>query len=819
MAIGDYERAEIYLRRAINLEENRLGRDHPNVAVNYSNLARCIQDQGNYDAAIPLFEKSLETFTKYLGDEHPRVAMTMTNLGLSYRYLEEYEKAKEYLYDAIRIKAKIYDQDHPSIGISQSHLALVYQNMGEVDSAISYYDESIRVLKDMYENGHQDLARLYRMRGNVFQKNKQFDEALNSFEKGIEVLSDFKANSHYDLPTVEQCQPSSQLMFNLAEKAMTHYLMNQEETSKKELEMALKTFLLAQEVADKVREVYRTHSAKAGLSDQSYEIYQYGIEVALELYDMTQNEDYLEQAFFFSEKAKSLTLIEAVNELSARDYSGIPTKILEQEARFKIDLAFFEKKLHREKSKGENADSANLANYRDSLFAYHHRLNNLLTSLEQTYPSYYQLKYAVDPPSIKTLQKNWIEKDQAILSFMQTDSILYIFLITKDELKIEKMALDFPLKTWIEELRAGIFSYFTSSDRTEDQFLEFVSIYDEAAFNLYQKLIKPIESDLPERLVIIPEGIIGYIPFEALLTKNPEISGKFKSYPYFLKEHQISYSFSVSLLPGMYKSAKKANPNKELLGFAPEFSGDTMELAINQTTRSYPFAPLRYSQEELDRIHKILGGKVFSGKAATIDNFKELAPQYSLLHIATHAVINDENPDFSFLAFYGGIDDEVTDMLYLRDLYALELNAELAVLSACETGIGKLMQGEGMASLARGFSFAGVKSMVTSLWPVNDAKTADLMALFYDNLKNGMAKDAALQQAKLDYITANDDYLSHPFFWASFVGIGDMTPLETGGDWGDYLLLGLLVLVLAMLFLRMTQTLIFSGKGKPNSGE
>ena len=147
-------------------------------------------------------------------------------------------------------------------------------------------------------------------------------------------------------------------------------------------------------------------------------------------------------------------------------------------------------------------------------------------------------------------------------------------------------------------------------------------------------------------------------------------------------------------------------------------------------------------------------------------------------------MVNDQKPLRSQIAFSLSQDTTEDDFLSLEELFHLRLPAEMVVLSACETGIGKLYRGEGISSLARGFSYAGSRSIITTLWKVNDEATAQIMAQFYQNLDQGISKDESLRLAKLAYLETADNLTAHPFYWSGYVPIGNMMPVEGGeNDW------------------------------------
>ena len=221
---------------------------------------------------------------------------------------------------------------------------------------------------------------------------------------------------------------------------------------------------------------------------------------------------------------------------------------------------------------------------------------------------------------------------------------------------------------------------------------------------------------------------------------------------------------------------------------------------IDLSQNRLALGPLQYNDDEVLVIDALVGADVFVDSLATEDRFTSLAGDYRILHLSTHGKANDKVGDYSFLAFYEQDDSLENEWLYNRELYNLKLNADMVVLSACETGIGELQRGEGIISLARGFSYAGAKSIITTLWSVDDKSTMRLMENFYANLKSGQSKDAALRQAKLDYLKTSRDIGDEPYFWAGFIPVGDMSPVELDGGWRNWWVYGLVSLG-ALIFL------------------
>ena len=269
------------------------------------------------------------------------------------------------------------------------------------------------------------------------------------------------------------------------------------------------------------------------------------------------------------------------------------------------------------------------------------------------------------------------------------------------------------------------------------------------------------------------------MPFESLLTDYPDTTiTSYWGLPYLFKDYVISYAYSLNILKNNLTSKKDINKPK-LLGFsfsAPAGTND--DPAVLRSENELP-----YSSEELDRIKNwIKGAKLFKDEQATEDVFKSEAPAYSILHLALHGVADTTDIFESKLNFKKNEKSFEDGELHAFELYDMNLSkTELAVLSACETGIGHQAEGEGIFSIARGFAYAGCPSIVMSLWRVNDKATAELMDYFYKYLALDMKKDVALQQAKISYMEKTDDFGAHPSNWAAFIALGNNAPIQIPG--------------------------------------
>jgi len=282
--------------------------------------------------------------------------------------------------------------------------------------------------------------------------------------------------------------------------------------------------------------------------------------------------------------------------------------------------------------------------------------------------------------------------------------------------------------------------------------------------------------------------MLNYIPFEVLIEKRPKAhqmkERDYKNLAFILKKYSINYNYSSTLWM-KNKQENQLHNNGKCLGFAPSIQFENQD-------------SLPWTQKELQAIEAIFEGEYYYGPTANKTLFKKRSDKFSIIHLATHGIVNMKNPMRSLLSFATS-DTSNKDLaaLYAYEIYNLSINADLVVLSACETGFGKAVRGEGVLSLARAFLYAGAPSVVTTLWEVNDFTSAALIETFYSNLAIGMSKPIALQQAKLTFLSKTNAFSEHPAYWASFISIGNSAPIKKGTSW--WLIIGSIVLSLSVL--------------------
>ncbi len=287
-------------------------------------------------------------------------------------------------------------------------------------------------------------------------------------------------------------------------------------------------------------------------------------------------------------------------------------------------------------------------------------------------------------------------------------------------------------------------------------------------------------------VVIIPDDLLYYLPFELLVKDNA----------YLIENHTISYASNFYFLNST-NSIESNRTNKKVAFFAPEYSGSVPESQLAVRGEAYS---LFGAEEEVSEIAEFISGTLYLGNSASKTRFKSLESDISILHLAMHSNLNDIDPELSSLMFS---DTEQDYEMYISELYGLSFNADLAVLSACNTGIGGFKDGGNLVSMHHAFTTAGIPATVASLWNAPDLSTKEIMISFYKNLQQGQDKATALQNAKLNYLkNAKDENLQHPFYWAGFVLSGDTSPVHLAGKsiWLQHTsLLGILVLFFVVI--------------------
>ncbi len=778
---GDYDQAIEYFGKAIEIRRTLIGEDDSDIAQSYHNIGAPYESKGEHDKAIGYFRKALEIFLITLGTEHPYVAASYSSLGVSYNSKGDYKKALEYASKSLEIRTKVLGMGHSDTAESYHNIGISYARQKEYDQAIEYFEKGLDIFRKTWGEEHPNVAESYISMGINYGHKNEYEKAVMNFSKALQALK-------YQYPNFSEVSSLEELQRVLQLSSLTHQTQYTITRSISLVHQSLSYAQQALAAIDYQSSTFTTESTKTHWQSTYHPTYAQAIDISLLAADVNQNDTLRRQTFTYAEKSKASQLQAQLKNADALAFSGIPDSLTQQEYQLRVDLSWREKQRQALLDKGKTETDSTVLRLSSILFDLRQQYDTLKTRFEKNYPEYYRLKYDLRTVSLDYVQDSLLQPGQTLLEYFVGDSSIYLFLVQPKNYEVIEIKKDTAFEQWVEDLtRNGIYGYYGKKGVSKGKS---IANYGTSAYQLYETLIAPIKAKLPkdEKLIIIPDGILGYVPFEALLTQKPPRPDAISAYKYLIQDHQISYCYSATLLKEMRNKKHRQEPTQKLLAMAPFFLGnaDTLLSQVDSTefiagiSLRDTLTALPNSGEEVARIHKILKGQALYGKAATLAQFQKLAAQARILHLSTHGEADDRLGDYAYLAFGMPNADGTFEKLYARDLYNLSLNADLVVLSACETGIGKLQRGEGIVSLARAFAYAGAKSIVTTLWKVSDEQSKNLMSSFYKYLSKGKEKDEALRLAKLDFLKANEKRteLLHPFFWASFIGIGDMERIK-----------------------------------------
>lgn len=627
-------------------------------------------------------------------------------------------------------------------------LASVYNNIGYL-----YLHDSQKEANDYFDIGltynpdETMLSLLHRNKAEYYLKNNKKSLALTHIQKSIYALTKIDTLKLENLPKIEILENQDYkflLLSSIIDKAKIWIELSDQGPfeEKESYRNALTTLKLADEIVDIIRLVTSANKSKLYWRETASDIYVNATKVCYEL-------NLPEEAFYFIEKNKALLLLEDLNKKQLMRNSNIPESIVNREATLSAEI------IKRSISESES----------DSLIKAKEAYRRFMDTLDSKYRIFFKVQQPANVITLETLQRN-LESNEAYLEFILNNENGYGLLITKARIEFYTIDNCNLLKQNVQQFRKLISKPILNlSDQNE---------YNSVSNNIYESLFPDQIKDLikDKSLTIVPDYYLQNIPFEALQTNS-------KTYSYLIFEHEISYAYSASLLDNNTQITRVNEQN--LVGFAP--------INFKELTT------LKNSKTELDAIDNLFTSELFIEEEATTSNFTNNLNGYQIIHIASHANSGTAEGVSPWIQFHD-------NRINLQELYQLDHSAELVVLSACETSLGENYKGEGVMSLTRGFFSSGANSVISTLWKINDKSSTNIMKNFYTNLNNGHDKSSALHEAKLSYINANELSGKSPYYWASFILIGntDSIAFGTSHSYIYYIILGCIILIIIVFF-------------------
>jgi CHAT domain-containing protein len=678
--------------------------------------------------------------------------------------------------------------------------AFLYDHLQQKDSVLYYYDKSLENLEKTNPDKLNTKAIIYQAYGEYYLRENDVVLSLSYFQKALGCISvtfvDSGFLSNPELETVSDIGRMYRIL-KLKAQALHKYYLKYNDLDYLKSSLAVSQQCL--QLINRIRYRITSEGSQFSISSSERDAYTYAIQTAYQLYSVTNDPVYLDEAFQINESSKAFVLMSHLRNQKAMEFGNIPENILAKENDLNRKLSFYSEQILQEKNK-RNQDLTKLATWEKMLSEYNLEYDKLMLELEKNFPSYYDLKYRTEYISPSEVQRK-LSRNDALVEYSLADSFLYTFIITKDKSILTRHIVGNNLEKDCNELYRIITTQNFSKNVQETY-----DNYTVLAHKLYTQLIAPFEKDLENKnLIIVADKEISYLPFDALLTEKVTSSGfDYRNLPYMIHKYSVGFTYSATL--HFSHTARKNVANKEVLAFAPTYFNLMMNAmptaGIFRQEDEFNLIMLPGIREEVRKIAKEVKTNVQIDYNATESNFKKMAADYEVLHLAMHTILNDENPMYSRMAFTQRVDSTEDGFLYAYEVYNMQVNAKMVVLSSCSSGFGKLQEGEGMQSLARSFSYAGCPSIVMSLWEVADFSTADLMTDFYKYLAMGYPKHEALRLSKLQFITGADHLRSNPFFWSSFIVLGDTSQIYREHKSMYYLMILPLIIFPALQLLR-----------------
>ena len=798
------------------------------LALLSNNLGKLYMNFFDYKSALKYFEEGIQ----FAGDDKRAQALNLIGLADVYANLSNYSKALKYYREAQKISAEIKELAL-NTDINTGLGALNF-NLDRFSSSSFYYQYALE-LQSKSENTYL-AADIYHKLGLTFFRMDSLSAAEKYFKRSIELSSSSKneyaaALSYADLADLYLSKKDfgNATIFltkakSIARKNQWDHLIAEEEILEgnineagKRFDPAKKNFQNALTIGQKLHDVNLQILANYslgklfhdnGFMEAAESFYKSGIsliedvsrplfedsEVQIsffnakrELYDsyaqlLLQQKKY-EQAFLIIDKSRSRNTMQNLLNLKL---STITNDVESTEKLYELDWM-----INSEIYSPKETDSLK------SIFS------SLKNEMTEKYPA---LKRIIDPQynnQVSDFQKFLSEKEN-FLSIYLTKNGSYLFLITKNKFQTFELAAN---DKEVMNLVSKVSPYFDQESNTRYFFNKDLFAFNSiSAYELYTKILKPVLEIIPknEKLIISPSKELLAFPFEFLVTnyKPNESSYNYSDKNFLITDYAISYAPSAALYAEEVQN-KLTNNDKVLIVGDPAIDSQSEEFAERRglleesisSPRSFTLLPLKYSGEEVNMIGEIIkADNVFLNKEATETNFKENAELSKIIHLSTHSLLYKKQPLIFFSNFYDPGND---GFLEASEIVQLKLNSDLVVLSSCSSGLGKLDESEGILGMTKAFFDAGTKSIIVSLWEVNDKYTSKLMTIFYQKLSEGYDKSEALRLAKVEFIKK---YSPNPYFWAAFVLSGNTSKLklESPSSFPPYITI-LLALVLAMI--------------------
>jgi CHAT domain-containing protein/Tfp pilus assembly protein PilF len=798
-ALGEKQKALEYYTQALALHRAVGNRDWE--ATTLGSIGLVYSDLGEKQKALEYYTQALAIF-RAVGNRAGE-ARTLNNIGRVHDDLGEKQKALEYYTQALAIIRAVGDRAGEAGALS--NIGAVYSDLGEKQKALEYYTQALTIFRAVGDRANE--ATLLNNIGQVYSDLGEKQKALEYFTQAL-TLHRAVGNRAGEATTLNNI---GKVYIDLGEKqkaleyctqaldifravgfregeAVTLGNIGVIERDRGNLGEARTRIEAALDLIEAVRAQAPGPELRATFLASYRDYYELYIDLLLRQHEREPDTGHDRVAFQASERARARSLLELLTEARVDVRQGIAPELKERERAVHARLAAIQSRLLQAYQQ-PRPDAAQIAALEAEFKRADAEREEVEWEIRRRHPRYAELQYPT-PVGVSAVQ-GMLEEGTALLEYVLLRESGIVFVVTREEFRAVRLGSAQTIREYVEKLREAV-----AAGPRRGAFSNYVL----HARWLYQELVQPVEAWIEGKreLIIVPDGILYYLPFELLLTSAEGMGGDPRRLPYLVRKYAVRYVPSASVWVGR-PEAERREWEKTLVAYADPVYGD-MEGAVREAWRSAfgelaKLPRLPHSRREVQQIARLYPAAevvLRVGQEAREERVKSgEAERARYVHFAAHGVLNENKPEYSGIVLTLGApsalatragetaraeperagqrEESAEDgLLQVYEVFNLRLNAEVAVLSACETGLGKEVRGEGMVGLTRAFLYAGAEAVVVSLWKVMDPATAELMVRFYRHLRAGMKKAEALRQARLEML----DQYAHPYYWAAFVLVG-----------------------------------------------
>ncbi|MEG4208787.1 tetratricopeptide repeat protein [Microcoleus sp. S13_B4] len=791
-ALGEKQKALEYLSQSLPL--SREAGDRAGEATTLSNIGKVYSDLGEKQKALEYFSQSLP-LSREAGDRAGE-ATTLSNIGSVYSALGEKQKALEYYSQSLPLSRAVGNRGGEANTLN--NIGKVYSDLGENQKALEYYSQSLPLYRAVGDRSGEaiTLSNIGEVYSELGEKQKALEYYSQSLpltravgDRGGEATTLNNIGKVYSelgekqkaLEYLSQSLPLTRAVGDRGGEAGILYNIAYVKRDLGNLTEALTNIESCLKIIENLRTKVASPELRTSYFATVQDYYQFYIDLLMQLHKTQPKSGYDTKAFEASERSRARSLLELLQEANADIRQGVSPELLQKERSLQQQLDALEKRrievLNRPNSTPEQ--KAELEQQRQTLIA---QYQDIQTQIRTTSPRYATLTQP-QPLTLTQIQQQILDDQTILLQYSLGKDRSYLWAVTKTSITSYELPKAAEIETTAKKFRDAVTAPTSRNSPTQ------IAIANDA---ISQIILQPVAAQLGQkRLLIVGDGVLNYLPFAAL--SLPGKSGE-NGNPPLIVDHEIVLLPSASTLGILRQNYSDRQPPTRTLAILadPVFSGNdervknsssaTTQQAVESANpglsrsrgdNNAQFNRLKFTRQEAQIIQALVPANSrtesldFEASRATATSSN--LSQYKIIHFATHGLVNSTHPELSgvILSLVDEKGNPSNGFLRLTDIFNLKLAANLVVLSACQTGMGQIVQGEGMVGLTRGFMYAGAQRVVVSLWSVDDEGTATLMSSFYQGmLQKGLTPAAALRAAQLEML--KQEKWKFPYYWAAF---------------------------------------------------